>query len=547
MIEPSLNHTKQKLLAALKRVIKVSFILLSSFLLLIIAYITFELVQQHAWVKEQQMRAAELTPKQKEADFRYLTQVVHNYYPFSEANAEIKGLDNITQMDADYISKAKATKDNKEFIKLFNEYLQRIHQTGHAYIMKPEEVRGLNTFSFRFFLDIKKESFNQSEYWFNLLKSTQSSIYSDMNIFYKDGKYYLAEEFFVDGRKLPVGTEITKINALDTTDYVKSLQDKHWLRFDYKNIMVYISDPFSVNNNDGKKYWDVTFSPPNGDLLLGQVPKKIGNKIDARFHDNTFNQTFCEELNNETGYIRVFNFSGNYKSDFNKVQDFMQQSNNRYKKLIIDIRGNDGGDPEYWMKVFVQPLVKRTTYYERYAAIKKKLIDQWGLKLFLYQAGGGGIFNKKAYNFYNAEKIDYNHAEEKGLQTFKVTRVFKPENSFPFNGKVYLLVDNDCFSAAEDFAGAVKTMNLATIVGSNTQGGAAAYLAPFTFCLPESGIMFAIEPEITYNLDGKINEIYGTKPDIELEKSSYPTTYPLTNERVKLLEDPWIKRILEMK
>lgn len=107
-----------------------------------------------------------------------------------------------------------------------------------------------------------------------------------------------------------------------------------------------------------------------------------------------------------------------------------------------------------------------------------------------------------------------------------------------------MLVDQDCFSAAEDFASTVKGMKLATLVGVNTQGGAAALLPPYTFCLPESDVMFAMETEITYTSDGKIDEIYGTAPDMELEGSTYPTSYPLSAEKEELLQDTWIQQVL---
>jgi C-terminal processing protease CtpA/Prc len=226
------------------------------------------------------------------------------------------------------------------------------------------------------------------------------------------------------------------------------------------------------------------------------------------------------------------------------IQTFMKNSKGKYKKLIIDIRGNGGGDPKYWMKVLIEPLVKRTTYYECYAAVRKEFLRKQGILFEIYRWAQGGLFNKENYNFYDAEKSEYNSANNKSLQAYKVTKKFEPTNSFPFKGEVYLLVDRDCFSAAEDFASAVKGMKLATLIGANTQGGAAALLPPYIFSLPESGVMFAMETEITYTSDGQIDEIYGTAPDIELEGSTYPTTYPLSADKEEILKDIWIQQVL---
>lgn len=526
------------------RIIRYGLIFIISFITIILFYLAFQFINQKAWVKAQQVTVNQLTPQQKEDDFRYLTQIVQKYYPFEEANKNIKGLQALGEMNDMYINKAKETKDNIQFLVLFNEYLQRIHQSGHAYILNPNEAKALNTFSNRALFGFKKDSFNKTDYWFNLWNSISDSVYADIDIIYEKGSYYVANNFSLEDRSIPKGSKIIGINGVIIDEYVKVLQDKHWLRYDNENNKVFISDPFIVDSGDKENFWDVEFELKNGNICNEKITKKFGRKKDLRFYNNPYNQTFCCELNNEVGYIRVWQFKSDYSLDNEMIQTFMDNSKGKYKKLIIDIRGNDGGDPRYWMKVLVEPLLKKTTYYECYAAVRKEVLRKKGILLEIYRMAQGGLFNKESYNFYDAEKSDYNKAYDKSLQSYKITKKFEPTNSFPFNGEVYLLVDQDCFSAAEDFASAVKGMKLGTLVGVNTQGGAAAILPPYTFCLPESGVMFAMEIEITYTSDGKIDEIYGTAPDMELEGSTYPTSYPLSAEKEELLQDTWIQQVI---
>ncbi len=102
------------------------------------------------------------------------------------------------------------------------------------------------------------------------------------------------------------------------------------------------------------------------------------------------------------------------------------------------------------------------------------------------------------------------------------------------------LVDDRSGSATDDFANAVKRMGYATVVGTNTGGGAAAYVAPPVIRLPNSGMNFRVETDLVINPDGSINEIVGTPPDIKLSPADIPSG--LTRE--VLLEDEWIKSIM---
>lgn len=510
---------------------------------ILVLFIVTQLITQHVWVKNEQTSVKELTAEQKKADFRYLTKLAGNYYPFGRVNVKVKGLEDFKAVKEEYIVRAGKTKDNTEFIKLVNEYLQRIHQTGHEYVLSKEEAEVFNTFSYRALLKLKKEDFNKTEYWNNLLYQTTVGTYSDLAIQYNNGGYYLQKDYYLKDLFLQAGTQITRVNGQDTDGYVKSLQNKHWLRFDSFKEKVYISNPFLVDNEDGKTEWEVEFKLPGGKLVASPIVKRFGYKLDTRMDNNPYNSMFCRELNNTTGYIRVYYFPGDYHADYNIIQDFMKASGGRYNKLIIDIRGNNGGNTDYWKKVFVEPLMKEVTYDEREVSLSKKYFEDYKMELNIFKATGGGLFHKNS-GFVSAKRIRFDNPYGRGMFTFKVTRVFYPKNTFPFDGKVFLLVDHDCFSAAEDFAGAVKDMKLATIVGSNTQGGMATLLNSVPFALPESGIMFAFETDMSYNQDGTVNEVYGTKPDVELETSTYPTAYPLSDKTEELRKDPWISWVM---
>ncbi|HEX3044880.1 MAG TPA: hypothetical protein VHY08_08990, partial [Bacillota bacterium] len=86
----------------------------------------------------------ELTPKQKEAEFKYLTQLIREVYPFTTINSEIKGLNNIVDLENEYINKAINTKNNDEYFEVVRSYVMQLQCGYHAYICWPIEVEYYN-------------------------------------------------------------------------------------------------------------------------------------------------------------------------------------------------------------------------------------------------------------------------------------------------------------------------------------------------------------------------------------------------------------------
>lgn len=124
--------------------------------------------------------------------------------------------------------------------------------------------------------------------------------------------------------------------------------------------------------------------------------------------------------------------------------------------------------------------------------------------------------------------------------TFNLSHKISPEDTLSFDGKIYLLVDGNSFSASEDFAQFCKRTGFAEIVGNNTGGGAAAFLSPHYFCLPESKIIFSLEVETVLNLNGTMSEELGTEPDIKMKIKPTPTNY----NKESLMKDEWISSII---
>lgn len=143
-----------------------------------------------------------------------------------------------------------------------------------------------------------------------------------------------------------------------------------------------------------------------------------------------------------------FRYSDEEKKGLDDI--FRQLRDRRTEALLIDLRGNPGGN------------------------------SAMGEFLFSYlYAGPFRAFSKVSLrDGANGPWRDHDIAEK---------RVAKPEAFF--SGRVYLLIDNQCFSSASDFAAMFRDYKVGTILGYETGGVPLSFGDTFEFRLPYSGIL----------------------------------------------------------
>ena len=77
-----------------------------------------------------------------------------------------------------------------------------------------------------------------------------------------------------------------------------------------------------------------------------------------------------------------------------------------------------------------------------------------------------------------------------------------------------MLIDSSNYSASDAFASFCKATGFARLVGETT-GGNGRGGQPYTFALPNSGLLVYFDPYFSLNTDVSCNAIAGTRPDIE--------------------------------
>ena len=236
------------------------------------------------------------------------------------------------------------------------------------------------------------------------------------------------------------------------------------------------------------------------------------------------------------GYIYIPKMISYYNmgKDIELIDSYLNKIKN-YKALVIDIRGNGGGDSYYWISYLLPKLVEKTYTSTQYIFWKdgdviEKFLKETGLK-----------FDK---DFGEIEDLDisiFNNLPNEVTNDFKYylkdERKINPnEDSIKFNGNIYLLVDRYVYSSAEALASFAKESGLATLIGERTCGDGIGS-DPLLDMLPNSGYVFRFARDMGVTSDGSCNEEFKTEPDYEIE-------FPKKMNSIEY--DYCIKKVLEL-
>lgn len=215
-------------------------------------------------------------------------------------------------------------------------------------------------------------------------------------------------------------------------------------------------------------------------------------------------------INNETGYLKIGTFVTNklsidWKKFLNTAFDDLSEKN--IQNLIIDIRGNEGGDDEVNLvigkklakKQIEFPAFKELLRYENVSDEFRPYLNTWD-KNFYNRSG----------QLINLENGFYTWKKDRGLSIIK-------QNSKAFQGNTYLLVDAANSSATFFLTAGLQKNKMATIVGSQTGGNLKGTNGGqlFFLWLPNSKIEIDIPLIGYYPLTEQPDK--GINPDIEIQ------------------------------
>lgn len=307
------------------------------------------------------------------------------------------------------------------------------------------------------------------------------------------------------------------------TDIIGDLDNSH-ARIADKNYVDYILRYYANNWNSPSIYYE--FLNLNKTVVRNrynlegvqssQKPKGNKKKSLSILENNSSSNMTLDTSVKDIAVIRIKQMLDPefIKEDEEILNEFLKNKH-LYKALVIDIRGNSGGNMEYWQKFLLPKLLKSQKEVSNHLFFKQSQ----RAKLILADES----LNIEKVSNVDLSAIKLEHAED--LKKFdyyiRNTIVVNPDESDKNNayeGKIFLLVDKNVFSAAEGFASFMKNSKSATLVGQDT-GGDGITLGVINDVMPNSGFVFTYTNTLGYSPDGKINAEEKTEPDIK--SSSY--------------------------
>jgi hypothetical protein len=291
-----------------------------------------------------------------------------------------------------------------------------------------------------------------------------------LHLNFEKGKACILGHF--EGENVPILAEVTHINGEKMGDILDNLLPK--LSF---------SDGFS----SGGKYYQLNHSFPgifathygiqptyeievvhdgkSQNLSLKGVTHEAIKSYQSNEskHEGPFQFEILEENTALLDIDRFYAYPD--EPDFKKFlkASFGQIQEKKVNNLVIDLRGNEGGNENWGIELYKYLSKTSFSYYDRISVKKKEKLDFEEKTSFLFKLAS--LFNK---NGDHGREFTF----QKGLKTQKPYK-----NAF--QGNVYLLLDGQSFSVTTEFASRFKSDKRGVIIGSETAGGYAMNTSGF--------------------------------------------------------------------
>ncbi|TDO20888.1 S41 family peptidase [Pedobacter duraquae] len=222
-------------------------------------------------------------------------------------------------------------------------------------------------------------------------------------------------------------------------------------------------------------------------------------------------------INHRIGYLKIPEMYS--YDDVKGLENFIKNTLTKFsdtKALIIDIRNNPGGSREilqtfagYVVQSKVSPWIANVTYLRRDNSMIQDENSMTDRYLYPYNSEQLSNKDRKAIDlFNNSFKLQHTIDTSKFQGPFYMVLNNSKEI---YRHPVYILVNEESFSAASVFASAFKGLPNVKIVGETTDGSSGNAR---TLYLKNSNIKVSISTMLSFQRNGRTLDGNGTEPDI---------------------------------
>ena len=350
----------------------------------------------------------------------------------------------------------------------------------------------------------QKEKLDDFEYMYTILKENYPYLEVNKRL---NGIDWLSKKNEYISKIKCTTSDYSFFNTLQST--LSELNNGHTAMLD-KNFYDYAKSTYKKRPK-ANKAWLKQLNNSKTKVRYSTMPD-TGSGLQLSSNNITPNNVKTNILEKDKiAYLSIHTFNTfNIDGDMKTIKPFLETIKG-YKSLIIDIRGNSGGDSRYWAENIVPMLINKPLDDKQYRAYRGGSFTEQ----FIKGGYGSGYESFEPILSFNELKNSPPELKEDFKYYSENIMHYEPRYSIGFNGKIYLIVDSGVFSSSEAFATFSKSTGFATLVGERT-GGDGIGDDPAICSLPNSGYSFRFTKEMGMTSDGTCNFEQKTEPDIKV-------------------------------
>ena len=453
-----------------------------------------------------------LSEEQRLEDLDYLIDIFSENHPFISLKSRVEGYDWLDHRD-EFGALVASAKTDQEFAIAMNRVtglMNNMHTrlSGRSSLVGWFQVPRSKDLE-PWLRIVDEVNLNKVEYWSDLAKEQE---YGHLAIAYLAGQYVVAGRVTgTTGKSLPIGSVITEVNGTGVDEFVYSHRGIDWQPYDPIRQKVY--DPvlrlpegkntvtaITQDGNHATETFNVRASTPPRSLVMP-----------ARYNGPYTLSTSCLSgcvIDGEVGYLVISHMVGDSKILEDEIKSLRRfiDSVSSLPSLIIDIRGNPGGQDLLWYAL-VSMMISKTAKVDLTVAIRD---GDYVSPFYSCMVDSCGFAPPVEEDTSRGFPLEVSNGGFRVPITGPLA-VEPDEYSVKYSGRVFLLVDDQVCSSADLFAAFAKATGFATLVGGVTGGDGIGFRSCYAV-LPNSGMVVSFSLTMGLNPDGTANEETHTRP-----------------------------------